>query len=68
MDIATVHPGRPAMQEVESTLGKPTSTFVRTNEKGKAFQEWAYSAPGAWPVVYIYFDPDATYSKSECDQ
>ena len=56
------------MQEVESTLGKPTSRFVRTNEKGKAFQEWAYSAPGAWPVVYIYFDPDATYSKSECDQ
>ena len=48
-------------------LGQPSSTWTRTNKNGEAYQEWAYSRPLAWPIVYIYFDPDGTYSTNECD-
>ncbi len=54
-------------QEVTAMLGQPSSTWTRTNKNGEAYQEWAYSRPLAWPIVYIYFDPDGTYSTNECD-
>jgi len=55
------------MREVREVLGTPNSVFVRRNKDGEEYQEWAYSAPGAWPIVYIYFDTDGTFGTSECD-
>lgn len=55
------------LHEARQILGNPNSVFVCTNQNGQACQTWAYSAPGAWPIVYIYFDPDGTYSTNECD-
>ena len=55
-------------QEVVTILGRPRSSSVRTNQNGEICHEWVYARPLSFPIVYIHFDPDGTYSTNVCDE
>jgi len=54
--------------DVKSVLGTPTSFWVRTNNSGQAYSEWAYSRSMSWPIVYVYFKPDGTFESHRYDR
>jgi len=54
-------------EEVQKTLGKPKSIYYKKSDEGEKIEEWIYSAPGAWPIVYIRFTHYGTYIDHETD-
>jgi hypothetical protein len=54
--------------EVRHVLGVPSSSWIRTNEAGFTFCEWAYSRAHSWPIVYVYFKPDGTFDGYRYDR
>ena len=54
-------------QEVERVLGKTKSEYEMTNAEGEKITQWAYSASGAWPMVYVNFTQDGKYQSHDCD-
>jgi hypothetical protein len=53
--------------DVRQILGVPSSSWVRTNEAGHVYSEWAYSRQSSWPIVYVYFKPDGTFDRHRYD-
>ena len=54
--------------DVRRILGTPTSAWLRTNEAGQAYLEWAYSRTMSWPIVYVYFKADGTLERHRYDR
>ena len=64
--LQQLHPAM-STNDVKRVLGTPTSAWIRTNQAGEAFCEWAYSRRMSWPIVYIYFNPDGTFARHRYD-
>ena len=59
--------GSMSIEDVRQVLGSPTDWWVITEGDGATYQEWVYSRPGSWPLVYIYFTPEGKFSESVYD-
>ena len=59
---------RMSTNDVRRILGVPTSAWTRTNDSGHASPEWAYSRPGSWSIVYVYFKSDGTFERHVYDR
>ncbi len=55
--LERLNPGM-SKQMVRDILGSPNS---------ESFENWSYSRPKSWPIVYIYFDDEGRFSESEYD-
>jgi hypothetical protein len=53
--------------EVQRVLGSPASSWMRTNDIGQVYAEWAYSREWSWPIVYVYFTPEGQFNRHEYD-
>src|SRR5688572_23990012 len=55
------------LQLLQKGMSKPQVTQILGEPDSKFDTSWAYSRPGSWPIVKIYFDDQGLFAESEYD-